>query len=712
MRVKLVHLLFSCLLFSCLLLTSTAVHSHGTDIYSPHKLDWHSEQIKSVFSSSPFNDVENHPKTEKILNKICMTGPFLNVDVLDSYAHDLDEEVKISLEFDLENSEGEVVLRYDKNGGGSNVKRITLPEKHSGRWYQHTFTLERARFAGRIIRHTNLSGDFAIMAGSRSLKKPITLCNIVITRDYKTQKTKALGNLALSLFDDGEPVPATVGIYDSTDRAPLPESEAVAVNYKSLMSRNIVIPKVISWPVENRNAFYIDGTYHAKLPAGKYQIVIARGPEYRITRESFEIVQGKETQLEIGLHRWIDMPEKGWYSGDVHIHYGRSNKLEDKSIRLQMQAEDLHVANLLQMDDIATVDFHQYNWGKDAYENQSQYALVPGQEGPRSHRGHTIQLNIRQPIQNAARYYLYHETFEAIHQQGGIIGYAHTRRQNDFGASYGLALDAPFGLVDFVEVLQFAKLDLEVWFDFLNLGYKLSPAAGSDSSPLTAGTSPGDVRSYVKVDGKYSVQKWFGGLRSGKTFATTGPMLTLTVNGKGMGSDVHVSQGETLSITTSGALNPDIGLLEKIELYQQGELIAYSTSEEGSQELMLNRELYASQGGWFVVKAIGKKNKNTLRPVAVSAPVYVYVDGNGFCKLPDVPSIVEKQNANIQKLLHAIPENHVYSYDFPLSLALRNKHWPKNLPHLKTRVEQANLKYKHLLSLASKGRCIDGNDKK
>ncbi len=82
------------------------------------------------------------------------------------------------------------------------------------------------------------------------------------------------------------------------------------------------------------------------------------------------------------------MPAKGWYSGDVHIHYGRANAQDDRNIHLHTQAEDLHVANLLQMDDVGTIYFHQYNWGQTARYGAPPHTLVPGQEGSRSHRGH------------------------------------------------------------------------------------------------------------------------------------------------------------------------------------------------------------------------------------------------------------------------------------------------------------------------------------
>ena len=38
----------------------------------------------------------------------------------------------------------------------------------------------------------------------------------------------------------------------------------------------------------------------------------------------------------------------------------------------------------------------------------------------------------------------------------------------------------PFGLVDFIEVLQGGRIATEGWYSFLNLGFKVLPAGGAD----------------------------------------------------------------------------------------------------------------------------------------------------------------------------------------------------------------------------------------
>ena len=75
----------------------------------------------------------------------------------------------------------------------------------------------------------------------------------------------------------------------------------------------------------------------------------------------------------------------------------------------------------------------------------------------------------------------------------------------------------------------------DLYYALLNMGFPLKVSAGSASGvhavPL------GWSRLYVKVEGVFHPEKWFEGARRGRSFATTGPMLFLKVNGLEPGSE-------------------------------------------------------------------------------------------------------------------------------------------------------------------------------
>jgi len=292
--------------------------------------------------------------------------------------------------------------------------------------------------------------------------------------------------------------------------------------------------------------------------------------------------------------------------------------------------------------------------------------------------------------------------FQKARHQGGVNGYAHAWDSPAFfyGAGHrkGMALDVPFGLVDFVEVLQRGTANINTWFDFLNLGYKLVPAAGTD---YPAFDQPGTVRSFVKTGRDFSTPAWFQGLKAGRTFATNGPMLELTLNGHGMGSELQVDSGAPLVVEAKATINPDIDVLDRLELFEQGEVVAKRTSNGGADELQLRHEIKAGHGTWFVLRAYGKKQDPWASVVALSAPIYVRVGPQGFCKPAAVPSIVAGMREQLRAIIPAIASSVEYP-DMP-----KDKSWSLQKASLEQRIKKANAFYDDIVNKANQSRCIE-----
>jgi hypothetical protein len=351
------------------------------------------------------------------------------------------------------------------------------------------------------------------------------------------------------------------------------------------------------------------------------------------------------------LSRFADFPAKGWHSGEMHIHASRVHKTHDEALSAIAQAEDLRVANIMHMGDIGKTYYPQYAWGKAAQYSEGGSTLVSGQEDPRTRRmGHTLHANLTAPVRNPERYYQYNEVFDAMRKQGGVSGYAH-------GGGSGLWLDLPFGRIDFIE-MQILYARSKQWFEALNLGYKLTPAAGSDYPHMD--DLVGGSRMYVHTGKDDSPQAWFDGVRAGKVFVTNGPLLSLSINDKGIGSEMDLAEGDTLVIEASTLLNPGINKLGKLELIHQGKVIAETTATDGEQQLKLTKKIKADKGGWFVVRAQG--NKNIAHPdwgaiqgiTAYSAPIYVTVNGLGWCETKAMPDIVKRIKRDIQVMMGPI----------------------------------------------------------
>jgi hypothetical protein len=65
----------------------------------------------------------------------------------------------------------------------------------------------------------------------------------------------------------------------------------------------------------------------------------------------------------------------------------------------------------------------------------------------------------------------------------------------------------------------------------------LTAYAGTDCflNRVKAWNVPGGDRVYVKVDGPLTYAAWIDALRAGRSFVSNGPVVELTVDGKGLG---------------------------------------------------------------------------------------------------------------------------------------------------------------------------------
>jgi hypothetical protein len=336
------------------------------------------------------------------------------------------------------------------------------------------------------------------------------------------------------------------------------------------------------------------------------------------------------------------------------------------------------------MGNIETYYFRQYAFGEEGKYRQGKYVLVPSEEEPRTpHRGHSLLLNMKHMVRDDETYYLYHKSYQEIRDQGGLVGYAHKGR--GFSAERGMALDMPFGLIDFIEILQANTIGGSVYYEFLNLGYKLAPTAGSDYPYIDP---PGLVRNYVKLEGPYSDQAWFDALDAGRTYVTCGPVVNFTVNNVAIGGEFQVTKGDDLTIDASAIVNPTLGKLRKLQLIVHGKVVATAEPEQGKDSIKLSHKMAAERSMWMVVKVMGSNHL-----LAHTAPIYVIVDGGRHWKRSAVPELVTRQRQRLKDLLKKPVQGHAEIW---LNDTLKRK-WAEQKALIAERVKLANAKYDELL---------------
>jgi hypothetical protein len=673
----------------------------GTGRYDPesaHEVAWSSPSVDRVVglrfadAFGMFGIAREPGRAEHVDGRECVAGGFLAIDV--AGLQDIDGDVDLHLVIDRDASDA-VLVGFDANGSAENA-RLEVAPAGDGRWAELRIRLERARFAGRGPRGTDIllaapGADFTDPDGGSRLIR-IAAIDVRPVGDPAPPPADAV--LRLRLTDErGQPTAARVGVYATDGREVLPGPAAVPIGRYGEAVRHVALRSISAeesgpggprepWPLANRWCMYVDGDWEAEVPSGAYDLVVTKGPEFRWARRRLQIEPGGVRLEDVVLERWTDTRAVGWWSGDAHVHLTRDGS-DDPALIAVAAAEDVGVVNLLRMGNLSATAYEQAAFGPAGWMGPPEHRVAAGQEDPRTgRRGHTLHLNVAEPVRDPDRYFLYHETFERLRAGGAITGYAHAGT-GWFDELAGLALDVPFGLVDLIEVAQ-AGLRTDPWYDFLNLGFRLTPVAGSDWPYINA---VGTVRSYVRLPAGPTLPAWFDALREGRAFVTNGPLLELDVGGAGMGDERAVEPGDEVTVRATARLNPDLGPLERLELVVSGESGAAGTIEPGGETAALEHVVSVVDGGWVAVRAVGAD-----RTFAHSAPVYLPIDGATW-SADAAPRILQRVRSSLSQLLSGAPD--VWDEDLePWDSEERYADtWARLLPELQVRVEEARRRY-------------------
>ena len=204
------------------------------------------------------------------------------------------------------------------------------------------------------------------------------------------------------------------------------------------------------WPVESREAFYVNGAYEARgghvRPGGQPR------SGYRLHRQKVTVRADDVSPVAVALARYDDLPARmvlGRLSrspatdqvadlGGLDAGRGRGSAHGPSARDGQHHGHVFQAARL----------------GKARPVRARRSGASVGQEDPRTvARGHTIHWNVDTHAHFEPRaFFQYHLVFERTRRGGAVTGYAHLGEL--FNGRRGLAIDVPFGLVDFIEVCR------------------------------------------------------------------------------------------------------------------------------------------------------------------------------------------------------------------------------------------------------------------
>jgi len=401
--------------------------------------------------------------------------------------------------------------------------------------------------------------------------------------------------------------------------------------------------------------FYTTGEFKARVPAGELRIEIWRGFEYTPVVKTVQIQKDTEQEMTIPIQRTINMAEKGWYSGDTHIHLNRRNIEEENRALDLIQAEDIRFGFLLCMNDPKTYMgmMMKQIWpqllgmGRASVMQRGDYQISSGQEYRCNTYGHIClllgsKLVLENQEVNPNEWPLFASVAEEIHRLGGTAIHAHGGYEKEIYADFAQES------TDGVELLQFAEyrsIGLEGWYHILNAGYRF-PAVGASDYPYCRAL--GDCRTYVRLDSQVDFESWLQGIVKGNSFFTTGPMLFLTVNGHEPGDTVSLDEN-TRTLNVEVEVQSAVADVETIEIVANGKVVHKKTftqmdkKDEQPTSIKLSFSLPAEQSTWIAARAYSGVEDSE----AHTNPVYFFRNGKAVYKRESVDWLLEKLEKRI-----------------------------------------------------------------
>ena len=232
------------------------------------------------------------------------------------------------------------------------------------------------------------------------------------------------------------------------------------------------------------------------------------------------------------------------------------------------------------------------------------------------------------------------EIMASQHAAGALGIFAHPTRWWTSGNKFitNVAAFAPlflavYGRLDGLTVMGDGAFNQEyqrLWFHFLDSGAQVPGFAETDFA-LNAGpqaTARGTCLNYMPLGAQPSLKSIVANARSGRSFASNGPLVTIEVDGRPMGSVVRTSSNRLHQLEITAYPAPGEAMIGRLEVVSNGgRVIAVRENLNGGR---LTYQLAGrSEPGWVLVRVFGARDVPD-KPVqfhALTNPVYLYPEG-------------------------------------------------------------------------------------
>ncbi len=463
---------------------------------------------------------------------------------------------------------------------------------------------------------------------------------------------RPMGQLEIAVLGpSGKPTPARLFVTGADGRAYAPDDAWMHAEDNFVRSER---------PFE-AHYFHTSGIAKITVPAGRTDVEAMKGLDYKIEKQSVLIAAAGHATLTIRL-KPLSALDRGhqWASADLHVHmnYGGTYRSTPTDLVAQEEAENLSlIENLIVNKEQRIPDIAYFRAGLDPASKPDRL-LLHSQEFHTNFWGHIALLNLTKNLLLPG-YAAYTDTAAAspypsnaavadlAHAQNALVGYVHPfdlaiEPMNDPTLVHGqqtdealeLPVDVALDKVDYIEAMGFSdhKLTADVWYRLLNCGFKLPTGAGSDTMANYASLHGpvGLVRVYARVpQGRINAASWLDSLKRGHTFATNGPLLGLTLDGKQPGDELQLAR-DARSVKLAAWMR-SIVPVDHLELVCNGKVVRELPVKADRETADAEAAIPVSQSGWCLLRAWSEKAEHPILDdyvYATTSPVYVNVAGS------------------------------------------------------------------------------------
>jgi hypothetical protein len=402
------------------------------------------------------------------------------------------------------------------------------------------------------------------------------------------------------------------------------------------------------------------------LPAGRATVHVERGKEFFAVDQSLDLVAGETRDVAVTLRRWVNMPARGWYSADLHVHFGHDQLRVLKQLSL---ADDVHIVPaftywLRGTEPAWNAEWPKWQGGPLSRVDENHFVIranleierISQRETPGGVPGASFIFNLGKPV-TAPRFNVRFPTDAALGLEAkkafpecvidtdkpswphSVIGAAlgvydvaqvchnHYHRLATLPGGWGMIGPLTGDEKEWSKQDELFHRTNAQYYHWLNCGIRMGVSGGSAMGvmPVPLGYN----RTYAHVDGGLTPAKFWAAVKAGRTFATSGPMLTLDVDGHGMGSVLAVPSGRSHSLTIEAYLQ-SVDTIQTVELIENGRTIRQEKVEPPGLEKSIDRKFRWSvqpqRSGWYAARALFVAPDGGLRQ-AHTSPVYIIFDG-------------------------------------------------------------------------------------